>query len=444
MNYEETLDKIHSFTKFGSRLGLERMTVLMELLGNPQDDMRVIHVAGTNGKGSVCRYLATILQEDGYKVGLYTSPYLERFTERIEFDGQEISREDLVTCASEVFDKVNQMMKLGHESPTEFELVTAIGFIYFARKAMDFLVLEVGLGGTGDSTNLIKKPLVSVITSISYDHMEVLGDTLGKIAAEKAGIIKKGCPVVSNVKDPAAARVIREIAQQRGCDFYDAALIQVTDVMKSLDGYTFTPQSDDSIPFQPSENGLQVNGPVQIGMIGMHQVENGVCALSVIEVLKKTGIIRTEAQKVKTAMQRAWQKGRLEILQKDPYIIIDGAHNEAGVQALSQVIREHFNGKNILLVIGMLKDKKVDRLIVEFAEIPGDVVATEPDNPRKLSADDLCDAVTSTGRDCIAVASWSGACDYVEQVKSHYDAVVFAGSLYLVGKVRERFKHEAK
>ena len=313
MNYEETIEKIHGFQKFGSRLGLERMTVLMDFLGNPQDRMKVIHVAGTNGKGSVCRYLASVLKENGYKVGLYTSPYLERFTERIEFDGKEISKEDLTDCAETVFRAVDKMLEAGCESPTEFELVTAIGFVYFHRMPMDILVLEVGLGGRGDSTNIIEAPLASVITSISYDHRNVLGNTLGEIAREKAGIIKTGSPVISNVDDPEAARVIREAAYERGCDFYDASQTKPMDVKKSLDGYSFKGFSFGGAPF-----------PVELKMIGMHQVSNAICALTVIEVLAERGIINIDLEKVRKGMKGALQKGRLEILSREPLLIIDG------------------------------------------------------------------------------------------------------------------------
>ncbi len=222
MNYNDTLDKIHEFRIFGSRLGLERISVLMDLLGNPQDNMKIIHVAGTNGKGSVCRYLASVLQENGYRTGLYTSPYLERFEECMEFDGREISEEDLISCAKEAFQAVNLMMAQGYESPTEFELITAIAFIYFNRMPMDILILEVGLGGRRDSTNIIRNPLVSVITSVSNDHLNVLGATLPEIAREKSGIIKAGSPVISNVEDAEAAKVIRERAREMGCLFYDA------------------------------------------------------------------------------------------------------------------------------------------------------------------------------------------------------------------------------
>ncbi len=434
MNYEETIERIHGFQKYGSRLGLERMTVLMDILGNPQDSMQVIHVAGTNGKGSVCRYLASILQENGYRVGLYTSPYLERFTERIEFDGREISEEDLTECAAVVFDAVEKMLAEGYESPTEFELVTAIGFVYFSRKPIDILVLEVGLGGRGDSTNIIKAPLASVIVSISRDHMEVLGDTLVDIAREKAGIIKAGCPVISNVEDPAASAAIQEIANEKGCYFYDASRIKPQNVEKSLTGYSFTVTG--------AFDYLGESFPVELSMIGMHQIANAVCALSVIEVLGKRGIIRVKVENVQRGIKRAYQKGRLEILRKDPWLIIDGAHNEAGVKSLARVAKEHFPGQRLLLVIGMLADKDVNRLVEEFCTISGDIAAAEPDNPRKLGAEDLCRAVGRAGRSCLVLGDWEKSCDYIRKEMHNYDVVIISGSLYLIGKVRGQFVNE--
>ena len=464
MNYEETIEKVHGFQKYGSRLGLERMTVLMNLLGNPQDRMKVIHVAGTNGKGSVCRYLTSVLQENGYKVGLYTSPYLERFTERIEFDGKEISEEDLIDCAAVVFRAVEQMLDSGYESPTEFELVTAIGFVYFGGKPIDILVLEVGLGGRGDSTNIIKAPLASVITSISHDHMNVLGDTLEEIAREKAGIIKAGCPVISNVQDSVAAAVIREIANEQGCYFYDSAQIEPQDVRKSLDGYSFTIKgsrdsgdglfcdSGGSSVYDPGALLVDSGGPgfhdpgspllVELRMIGMHQIENAICALSVIEVLGKKGIIKFREKKVQSGMKRAYQKGRLEVLGRNPWLIIDGAHNEAGVKALTRAIEDHFSGKRILLVIGMLADKEVDRLVEYFCSIPADIAAAEPDNPRKLKAKQLCEAVNRAGKDCVALEDWEKTCSYIGREMHRYDVIIVSGSLYLIGKIRGQFANE--
>jgi len=434
MNYEETINRIHGFQKFGSRLGLERMAVLMDILGNPQDDMKVIHVAGTNGKGSVCRFLASMLKENGYRAGLYTSPYLERFTERIELDGIEISREDLADCASAVFNAVDIMLAEGCESPTEFELVTAIGFVYFSRKPIDILVLEVGLGGRGDSTNMIKAPLASVITSVSYDHMNVLGSTLEEIAAEKAGIIKEGCPVISNVEDPGAAAVIRRIAKETGSFLYDAAQIQPQNIKKSLKGYSFEIKTGHNKPA-----GLF---RAELGMIGMHQVSNAICALSVIEVLEDRGIISCKEENLRKGLKKAYNKGRFEILKESPLLIIDGAHNEAGVKALARVVKDHFRGKKLLLVIGMLADKEVGRLVQEFSAIEGDIVTAEPDNPRKLKSEELCRSVKCMGRECVALGDWESACAYIRNEIHKYDAVIVAGSLYLIGKIRGQFSNE--
>ena len=213
---EGAIGKIHEFEKFGSILGLERMTKLLDILGNPQDELKVIHVAGTNGKGSTCKFIYSVLQECGYKVGLYTSPFLEIFNERIELDGAYISDNDLAQYTDRVLAAVKQMTDAGLQSPTEFEVITAIAFLYFKEKKADYVVLEVGLGGRGDSTNVCKKPLISVITSISYDHTDRLGNTLAEIASEKAGIIKDGCPVVTSAEADEALAVIEQAAAEHG------------------------------------------------------------------------------------------------------------------------------------------------------------------------------------------------------------------------------------
>lgn len=431
MTYQETLDRIHSFQRYGSRLGLERMTRLMELLGNPQESMKVIHVAGTNGKGSACRFLYTVLQENGYKTGLYTSPYLERFTERMEYNGSEISQEDLIRYTQLVLDTVEIMLSEGMESPTEFELITAIAFLYFSEQDIDFLVLEVGLGGTGDSTNMVSRPVASVITSISFDHMEYLGDTLEKIALEKAGIIKPGVPVIFNVEDETASGAIKGIAEVRGSRIYEVHKTVCRVREKSIDGYTFD---------------TEIEGTwyrdLTISMVGTHQIGNAVCALTVLEVLKKDHLIRLDRDKLYSGFRKARQTGRFEIMQKEPCVIIDGAHNEAGAEALGNVLAEHFPNKRILMIVGMLADKKIDKLLDRFELITDEFIATEPDNPRKLPAADLCSQITKRGKRCIGIADPEDACRYARQVSASYDVIVYAGSLYLIGKVRGILNHE--
>lgn len=424
MTYQETLERIHSFRKYGSRLGLERMSRLMDLLGNPQDGMKVIHVAGTNGKGSVCRYLYSVLQENGYKTGLYTSPYLERFTERMEFNGSEISHEDVIRYTELVLKKVDAMLAEGMDSPTEFELITAVAFLYFSEQDIDFLVLEVGLGGRGDSTNIVSRPAVSAITSISFDHMEYLGDTLEKIAIEKAGTIKPGVPVVYNTEDETAASAIEKIADAGGCEKYDIRSAACRIREKTLDRYTFDTEIE----------GTEYR-ELSISMIGAHQIRNAVCALTVLEVLKKEGLITLERDKLYSGFRKAKQAGRFEIMQKKPWVIIDGAHNEAGADSLRLAMQEHFPGGRILMVTGMLADKKIDKLLDKFEMITDDFIAAEPDNPRKFSASDLCDQIIKRGKKCVAIQDPEEACRYAAGLSS-YDVTVVAGSLYLIGKVR--------
>jgi dihydrofolate synthase/folylpolyglutamate synthase len=433
MDYLTAIEKIHEFGKFGSILGLERMSVLMDLLGNPQEKLKIIHVAGTNGKGSVCRYLYSILQEGGYRVGLYTSPYIENFTERIEFNGEEISPSDLSKYTEIVLTKVQEMIAAGNESPTEFEVITAIGFCYFADSNADFLVLEVGLGGIGDSTNIIKNPVLSIITSISFDHMEYLGNTLVEIATEKAGIIKEGIPIIANIEDMDSLETVRKIAISKGSPFYSTKDIKVSNIKKSILKYNFD---------------VEVMGKthksIELSMIGMHQIQNAICALAGIELLSVNKTIFISEEQVYNGFRKAIQVGRLEIIGENPYFIIDGAHNEAGAKALEAVIKEHFKSKRVLLVIGMLKDKKIDAILDALIPLADCVIASEPDNPRKLDSKVLAKEIERFGKIVIEIPDILKAVEYCNNVKDEFDLILCAGSLYLIGKVRGKVKNEGK
>ncbi len=440
MTYEETIDKIHEFGRFGSKLGLERMNTLMEYLGNPQDSLKVLHVAGTNGKGSVCRYLYTVLLEHGYKAGLYTSPYIEKFTERIESDGQPIAEEDLSLCTEEVLKQTEKLIHDGFESPTEFEVITAIAFLYFWKKKVDYVVLEVGLGGSGDSTNIIKHPLAAVITSISFDHMEYLGDTLEKIAFEKAGIIKEKAPVVSNVKDCAAAKVICDMAKEKDAPFYNIAQ-RGTALQASVQNVTLKSDSLEGCCFSAEILG-EAYEEVALTMLGEHQVENALCALTLLEILKKEHIIELSKEHILKGMKNAKQIGRLEVLEKKPYIIIDGAHNDDGAKALSAFLKKHFSGQKILLVAGILADKEIGKMLSDFSKTGAVFVATEPNNPRKLKAEALYHEMKQAGMDCVFHGLPEAVVVYAKERRDDFDAIVFAGSLYLIGEIRERWIHE--
>ena len=431
MNYEEAIERIHSFNVFGSRLGLERMKKLLELLGNPHENMKIIHVAGTNGKGSVCRYIYSVLEENGYKTGAYFSPYIENFTERIEFDREEISREDLARYTERALQCVERMLALGYESPTEFELVTAIGLLYFAAKNADYVILEVGLGGKGDSTNICDKPVVTAITSISYDHMAQLGNTLELIAADKAGIIKNGVPAVVNVDDIGAFEVIKSRAEGLGAPLFDVRSCRIDKMEESLEGYSFDAVLADGKRYDD----------IRLCMLGKHQVSNALCALQMIEIMRQSGIKMTD-EAIREGMRLAKQKGRFEVLKREPYIILDGAHNPAGAKALTETVLTHFKGKRILLCTGILADKSYEEMAAEFMRLRADIVVTEVPNPRKMKARELADAfeeleLYSEGERMLTVIpDYEEAVAYAEKISKDYDLILWAGSLYLIGGVR--------
>lgn len=427
MNYEDVLDKIHSFGRFGSRLGLERMMKLLKLLGNPQDQMKTIHVAGTNGKGSVSRNIYTILQTQGYKTGLYTSPFLERFTERIEFNGYEITKEDLVQCAITVFKKAEEMISQGSDSPTEFEIVTAIAFIYFKKMKMDYLVLEVGLGGRGDATNVIHHPIVSVITTISLEHTEYLGDSLSQIAFEKSGIIKNRCPVVTSVTKPEALEVIKEICNERQCPLTQVPINCITKIESSFEKFAFDFLLNDA-----------VYPHIEIGMLGMHQIENAATAITVIDEMRRQGI-PVDNKSIYNGLRNAKQNGRFEIVSRQPLVIIDGAHNLEGIRALKNTISQLFANKKILLCIGLMKDKKVHEIVEILAPYVQEVITTEPENDRKMSACELSGLIGKHKVPSHPIPDIVQACEYAMTRSSDFDAIIFTGSLYLIGKVRGEF-----
>lgn len=442
------IDRIHEFNRFGMVLGLDRMEELLRRLGNPQDDLKVIHVAGTNGKGSVSKYLEEGLSACGYKMGLYTSPYIERFNERIRYDGADISDEDLEYYGQKVVSAAEAMVADGLYSPTEFEVVTAIAFLYFAGRQADITILEVGLGGIGDSTNVVKNPLASVITSISYDHMAQLGSSLAEIAVNKAGIIKTGCPVIANVPQRDAAKIIARKAYAVGSRLYDISGIRAA--------------VSDETPFSQKvsmELYEKSYSDVEISMVGRHQAENLKTALATLEILRKSGAVKLDREALYEGLKRARQPGRFEVIsgsgpaadgaggpnaddRRTPVVIIDGAHNEAGAQALQETMAQHFAGKKILLVAGILADKEIDSIVKFLTKITDHIIVTEPDNPRKLAAEKLAEHVADFGVAAEVVSDVEAAVHRAKELADGYDVILFAGSLYLIGDVRRLWRNE--
>lgn len=422
------IDKLHEFERFGSVLGLERMTVLLKKLGDPHEKLKVIHVAGTNGKGSICKYLYEVLQASGYKTGLYTSPFLQVFNERIQFDGEYISDADLNKYTDLVLAKVDEMVEEGFESPTEFEVVTAIAFLYFMGKNANIVILEVGLGGRGDSTNVVSKPLVSIIASISLDHTDRLGNTIAEIAFEKAGIIKNNCPVIMGTYDDEAKEVIKRRCLELSAPCYDASELRRQIISESIDGCRFTTEI-----FGEEEH-------IDISMIGRHQIDNAITALYALRLLNNNGNLPITSDSVKIGFKAAKQIGRFEILSYNPYIIIDGAHNPDGSKALKNTVKANFPGKKILMITGILADKDSDEILKNFTQIAEDFVVTEPENPRKMRAEELAEKISTKAGKCIIIKEVDKVVEYVLKQRAHYDVILFAGSLYLIGQVRGLLK----
>jgi len=431
MNYEQALEYIHSTYRFGSKLGLENIYCLLDLMDNPHEQMKVIHVAGTNGKGSTSSFISSVLMEQGYSVGLYTSPFLEEFTERIKINKKNIPKDELGEITGFVKNKVDEMLAVGKNHPTEFEIVTAIGFEYFKRKKVDFLVLEVGLGGRGDSTNVVDLPLVSVITPIDYDHMNYLGDTLAKIAYEKAGIIKKNSWVVSYPQQDEAMEVIKEVCHRQNSKLITVPMENIRIVKQDVNRQYFDVQLEDTVLRNLS-----------ISMLGDHQIQNAIMALTALRVLKNEhGIILTE-KAVYQGFEKAKWPGRLEVMGHNPTVLIDGAHNVHGLKALAKVLDKFFYEKEIILVIGILADKDVQAMLEVIIPKANKVVVTEPYSPRAMTAEKLSKMVEQYNRPMTVEKHISMAVDKALNLAKEDEVVIFCGSLYMIGQVRTILKNK--
>ncbi len=428
MNYEESVAYIHNALKFGSKLGLRNITILLELLGNPQESFLSVHVGGTNGKGSTCAFVESVLRHAGFKVGLFISPYLEKFTERIQVNGQQIPEDNLARITTRVRSMVEKMVSLGHAHPTEFEIVTAIGLCYFKEQKIDIAVIEVGLGGRLDSTNIINS-LVSVITSISYDHMHILGNTLEQIAYEKAGIIKEGGTVVLYPQEMEAKRVIKKVCQERKAQLYDVSESMVK-IGKSEIGNQV---------FSFSYGRYQLND-ITIGLIGRHQIMNAATALMAIVALKEKGYSIPNDAILDGLMNARWP-GRFEMINDDPLIFLDGAHNEQGARILCQAVEEYLENKEIILVTGMLQDKEVAKMVEHFSGMATKVITTTPDGPRAMDPHHLADKFKQYNLPVDVEPNPFEAIRGAMALYSPGSAIVVAGSLYLVGKVRTILKN---
>ena len=341
MNYDEALEYIHGTLKFGSKLGLHNIGALLGLMGEPHKKLKFVHIAGTNGKGSTSAYISSILTEAGYRTGLFTSPFIQRFTERIRIGDDEISQVELAEITSFVKSCVDRMIAMGESHPTEFEIVTAIALEYFYREKCDIVVLEVGLGGRFDSTNIIDTPEVAVIATINYDHTDRLGSTLAEIAFEKAGIIKPGGDVVIYGQDREVEKVFENACAERGAKLTRADFSGIVVHDFGIDGQIFSFERHDRL---------------RIKLLGRHQTRNAALALKAAEVLREKGFSISDAA-LKRGLENTRWPGRLEVLSRDPVVLIDGAHNPEAAAVLKNTLDVYFPGRPVTFIMGVLMDK---------------------------------------------------------------------------------------
>lgn len=429
MNYNEALEYIHGTYKFGSKLGLDNIRYLLKLMGDPHKDLKFIHVAGTNGKGSTSTFISSVLVQQGYKVGLFTSPYLEKFTERIRINGKNIPKEKLAKTTEIVKSKVDIMVSEGKAHPTEFEIVTAIAMLFYKLEKAEYVVLEVGLGGRLDSTNVIPAPLVSVITPIALDHTQYLGDSLDKIAFEKAGIIKNNSFVVAHPQKSDAMKVIEKVSHDHKSKLLFAPIEEIE--IKKYDefGVKFDVNLID-----------ERYCDLEIGLLGKHQVNNAVVALACIKILSDNHKINISEKSIRKGFKNAKWPGRLEVLRRNPTLLIDGAHNIHGAKALKRTIKEIFKYDKLIGVIGVLGDKDVDGILNEIIPLCHKVIITKPNNPRAISLDKLKEKISFFDKEVLVYEDIKSAVDKSLDISEENDLILYCGSLYMIGDVRTILK----
>ncbi len=419
MTYEQAMEKVNHRLRFGIKPGLERISALLEKLGNPQKQLKFVHVAGTNGKGTTCTLIAGALKAAGYRTGLYTSPYVLEFRERFQIDGKMIPEEELIQQVQVVSAAADEMEAKG-ETITEFEFITALALRWFAHRKCDIVVLEVGMGGRFDATNVIDVPEVAAVASISLDHTAVLGDTVGQIAFEKAGIIKPGGTVVCYPdQKPEALLVLEEAAKERGANFRLAQLSMVKEQECSIYGTLLLYRAE----------------PLLVPFVGEHQVKNAVTALTALEVLQEKGW-KISLRAIQEGFAQARIPARMEILGRDPLILLDGGHNPGCAAALRDVLTQHLSGKKLVAVMGMMADKDSRTALSILAPLFSAVRTLRPENPRSLSAEELAEEAAVWCEDSQPCQEGAQALAEAEKLAGEDGAVIVCGSFYLAAEVR--------
>lgn len=420
MTYDEALTYIHSICWKGSVLGLGRTQELLKKTGNPEKRLRFVHIAGTNGKGSTAAMLASIFEAAGYRTGLYTSPFINRFNERMQIDGSCISDEELAEITAEVKPLAEAM----EDHPTEFELITVIAMLYFARHACEIVILEVGMGGELDSTNVIEKPEAVIITAMGMDHVRELGPTMADIARAKAGIIKEGCDVVSYGGNPDADAVFRSVAEARHATLHEPTFSAIKPGEFNLDEQSFS-----YLDWKD----------VRIPLVGRYQMNNAAVVLTAVQVLRERGW-RLSDDAVRTGLTSTRWPARFEVLRRDPVFIVDGGHNPHGIRATAESLERLFPGKKITLLVGVMADKDVPHILGLVVPLAKEFFTVKPRNPRAMSAEELASRIEALGVKATPCVSVEEGVRIAQEAAGKAGIVCALGSLYMSGDVRACFQ----
>lgn len=435
MNYREALEYIDSLKQYGSVLGLDNMRRLCEKLEHPEKKSRFIHVAGTNGKGSVSAYIANILTAAGYKVGRYISPTISDYRERFQIGTRMITQKDLCSLAERLQIVCEKLTQEGQAHPTAFEVETAMGFLYFAEKDCDYVVLEVGMGGATDATNVTPAPIACVWTSISMDHMQYLGKSLAEIASVKAGIAKAGALFISCKQEPDVEQVLKDrvqqIRQQEEGEKKDIGL-HIADVSSATGiRYGLTTQ-------QFNYKGLT---KLKIHLAGTHQIANAVLAVETILQLRSAELADISEQAIYQGLEMTTWPGRLEVLGKKPLFVVDGAHNEDAAVKLASSIETYFAGKRLIYVMGVLKDKEYEKILALTAHYAAHILTiTPPDNPRALDALELAEAARQYHPCVTNLSSLEEAVEIAHLLADKDSVILCFGSLSYLGALKKVYK----
>jgi dihydrofolate synthase/folylpolyglutamate synthase len=430
MNFEEAIGWLYSFKKHGSKLGLERISFLAEHLDNPQNNIKIIHVTGTNGKGSVCKLIGSILQKGGYNVGVYISPHLQRFSERIIVNNKEISERDVVLLVKKIKPIVNDMIKQNN-TPTFFEIITAMAFQFFNDHTVDFAVIEVGLGGRFDATNIVN-PLLSVITNVSLEHMKYLGKDIKSIAFEKAGIIKENTPVVTAVKYD-ARDVIKKVVKEKNTHALVIESKNWRRLSHNMNHQEFLIQ------------GTFNDYTVKTSLLGEYQGENIALAVNTVEQLQMNGIYLTNDD-ILEGILTAFNPGRMEIISEEPTVLLDGAHNPVGMKMLRKTFEEDFEYDRLILLIGILKDKDIEKMLFEIAPISDIIIVTKSKKSRACDPKILHNALEKLGykKELFIKDSILKAIEHAKSIANKDDIICISGSLFTVGEARSYYINPSK